>query len=258
MVATCTHSCMRPLRRSRRTLRSRKEEWGRVFGVGINFSFCRRADTRTSPKLKFIPTRIPSDPISSGTTVNVRLSGPRTTTSGSGCPITASVNWRVSMSTPVAGSPLNETIRSCGRTPARAAGLPVRHVHHRHGAIRLEPVVALQAGRQRDIVSADTDEAAPDASLAQQCDHHHFGGVDRYREADALHAKDGCRIDADHLAGARDERASGIARIERGVRLDQCSIKRPVRDRRARPTALITPAVTVCWKPNGLPMAIAT
>ena len=36
------------------------------------------------------------------------------------------------------------------------------------------------------------------------------------------------------------------------------SINRPDRDRSDRPSALTTPAVTECWKPYGLPMAIAT
>ena len=36
------------------------------------------------------------------------------------------------------------------------------------------------------------------------------------------------------------------------------SISLPVRDRILRPNALTTPAVTVCWNPKGLPIAIAT
>ena len=34
-----------------------------------------------------------------------------------------------------------------------------------------------------------------------------------------------------------------------------CSISRPVRERSERPSALTTPAVTVCWNPYGLPIA---
>src|SRR5205823_4305302 len=33
-----------------------------------------------------------------------------------------------------------------------------------------------------------------------------------------------------------------------------CSIRRPERDRKDRPSALTTPAVTVCWKPYGFPI----
>ena len=36
------------------------------------------------------------------------------------------------------------------------------------------------------------------------------------------------------------------------------SISRPDRARSERPSALTTPAVTVCWKPNGLPIAMAS
>ena len=36
------------------------------------------------------------------------------------------------------------------------------------------------------------------------------------------------------------------------------SIRRPLYARRLRPSALTTPAVTVCWKPYGLPIAIAS
>ncbi len=36
------------------------------------------------------------------------------------------------------------------------------------------------------------------------------------------------------------------------------SMSRPERARKVRPSALTTPAVTVAWKPNGLPMAITS
>ena len=37
-----------------------------------------------------------------------------------------------------------------------------------------------------------------------------------------------------------------------------CSISRPDRERSERPSALTTPAVTVCWNPYGLPIAMTT
>ncbi len=44
--------------------------------------------------------------------------------------------------------------------------------------------------------------------------------VDRRRETDGLRAGDDRRIDADHLARRVDERASGVAGIQRGIGLD--------------------------------------
>ena len=64
-----------------------------------------------------------------------------------------------------------------------------------------------------------------------------------------------CGVDADHLPLGILQRPARVAGIQRCVRLITPSIKRPERSAR-RSSALTTPAVTVCWKPSGLPMAI--
>jgi len=56
----------------------------------------------------------------------------------------------------------------------------------------------------------------------------------------------------------RDQRVRPSCRIQRRVGLITSSIVRPDRAWSDRPSRWTTPAVTVCWKPNGLPMADGT
>ena len=62
------------------------------------------------------------------------------------------------------------------------------------------------------------------------------------------HRNDG-RVDADYLAGGRDQRPTGIAGLSAASVCTTSSIGRPVRPRSERFSALTTPAVTVDWKP---------
>jgi len=61
---------------------------------------------------------------------------------------------------------------------------------------------------------------------------------------------------ADYFAARVHEGAAGIPRIERGIRLQHVVDQTPSLGAQLRPSALTTPAVTVCWKPYGLPIAI--
>jgi hypothetical protein len=75
-----------------------------------------------------------------------------------------------------------------------------------------------------------------------------------------LGAADDRRRDADHTAGAVDQRAATVAGIERGIGLDNVldQAARHAAQRAAqgvRRRALITPVVTVAWSPSGLPIA---
>ena len=67
-------------------------------------------------------------------------------------------------------------------------------------------------------------------------------------------AADDRGVDADQLAAQVDQRAAGVAGVDRRVGLDELLVAR--RRRRAeRPTALTMPEVTVWPTPNGLPIA---
>ena len=60
-------------------------------------------------------------------------------------------------------------------------------------------------------------------------------------------------VDADDLAREVEQRAAGVAGIDRGVGLDEVVVGR--RAPMLRPLALTMPAVTVCSRPKGLPIA---
>ena len=71
--------------------------------------------------------------------------------------------------------------------------------------------------------------------------------VARHGEADALIAAalaEDAGVDADQLAARVDQRAAGVARVDRGVGLDEVFVGREP-PFRLRPVALTMPAVTV-------------
>ncbi len=74
-------------------------------------------------------------------------------------------------------------------------------------------------------------------------------------KADALRAHDDRGVDADDLAMRGDKRSARIAGIECGIGLDHVLDQSAACDRSERPSAEITPAVTVDSKPSGLPIA---
>ena len=73
------------------------------------------------------------------------------------------------------------------------------------------------------------------------------GHIDIDGEAQSLRPANDGRIDPDHFAVGIDERAAGIAGIERGVGLRTFSITWPVEVRKVLPTPLSTPVETECW-----------
>ena len=77
-----------------------------------------------------------------------------------------------------------------------------------------------EAPRDRRGLRGDADEGAAHAAVADQFAEDEARGVAGDGEADALRAGDDRGVDADDLAARRDQRAAGIAGIERGVGLD--------------------------------------
>ena len=88
------------------------------------------------------------------------------------------------------------------------------------GRLGRQAEVAHDAGQQRHGLAGDPDVAAAHAAIADQPRRDELGGVDGDREADALGGLDDGGVDADHLAARVDQRATGVARVERGVGLN--------------------------------------
>src|SRR5262245_12292565 len=85
----------------------------------------------------------------------------------------------------------------------------------------------------RGLLRRYADEGPPDTAVADEFAEHEIRRIGGDRETDALRAEDHGRFDADDLAARGDERAAGIARIERGVGLDHV-IDQPARARPQR------------------------
>ena len=83
-----------------------------------------------------------------------------------------------------------------------------------------EIVEADDAAVDRDGLGGDADEAAANASVAEEAAGNEFGRVDADSETDTLRGKNGGGVDADDAAGGIDERATGVARVEGGVGLN--------------------------------------
>jgi hypothetical protein len=74
-------------------------------------------------------------------------------------------------------------------------------------------------------------------------------GVDGGGEADALRAWDDRGRDADRPPRELTSGPPELPGLSAASVCSTSSIRRPVCERRLRPSALTTPAVTVCWKP---------
>src|SRR5262249_17387564 len=90
-----------------------------------------------------------------------------------------------------------------------------------------------------DLLDLDTEPAAHDLALLADLGHDLLGDVDGHGEADAGGLRDALghdpRVDADDLAAGVDERPTGVARVDGGVRLDHVD-RSPWRAEGQRPT----------------------
>ena len=94
-------------------------------------------------------------------------------------------------------------------------------------------VGARQRARDRRLLAGHADVAAADAAVAHQARRDEPDGIAGNREADALRRQDHRGVDADDLAGRRDERPAGVAGVERRVGLDDV-VHQPSRSRAQR------------------------
>ncbi len=70
-----------------------------------------------------------------------------------------------------------------------------------------------------NVLHRDADVAAPDLAVAHQQHGDELRGVDPDREANPLRPREGRGVDADDASASVDERAAGVARVQRRVRL---------------------------------------
>src|SRR4029077_15731066 len=108
---------------------------------------------------------------------------------------------------------------------SRAGG---RHRNDQHAAGSAQLVMAHQPAVQRHVLAADPDVAAPDFAFFNQPARNEFRRVDADGEADPLGGKNHGGIDADDLTSGVDQRAAGVAGVQRGVGLDDV-INQPAR-----------------------------
>src|SRR5439155_25562430 len=97
-----------------------------------------------------------------------------------------------------------------------------------------ESVRAHREPRQRNVLPADTDARAAHVPERDQLSHDELHRVDGYGEADPLRGENHRRVDADDLPPRIEQRATRVAGIERGVRLDDV-VDQAARDGPERP-----------------------
>src|SRR5436309_712905 len=96
-------------------------------------------------------------------------------------------------------------------------------------------IEAHDAARERHVLSRQTNVAAADLTIADQTAGDELRRINRSGKTDSLRGQDHRRIDADDFSSRINERATGITRIESGVRLNHI-VHQPTRLRAQRAT----------------------
>ena len=112
-----------------------------------------------------------------------------------------------------------------------------------------------------DRLHGDAELRTPHATVCDQLVHDRPRHVrrDRKSQTDAsTRRRHDLRVDPDQLPLQIDQRAAGVALIDRRVRLDEVLVASRSPDPVVRPFALMMPDVTVCPRPSGLPTARTT
>src|SRR5581483_11526746 len=102
------------------------------------------------------------------------------------------------------------TSPSCkpARRAARLDGL------HLDAALDRQAMETHQAARQRDVLTADAEVAAPYFAILHQPSGDELGRVYGGREAECLRGRNDRRLDPDDLATRRDQRPAGVAGVQ--------------------------------------------
>ena len=118
-----------------------------------------------------------------------------------------------------------------------------------------EPLGELRVER----LGGDADVGVVDLAVVAQLVDRALGEVDRDREADPLVAAGGgldLLVDPDHLARGVEQRAAGVAGVDRGVGLDRAvDLEARSATRSSGRSAETTPTESDWCSPNGLPIA---
>ncbi len=122
---------------------------------------------------------------------------------------------------PATALPAKLTITSRGRVPAAAAAPSFSTCTTPTPRSTCQAERARDASGQRHVLPRQPQHAPPHATLAQQRRDDVPCGVDRDREADALHAENGRGVDPDDRSPAADERSTRVAGVERRIGLNQ-------------------------------------
>src|SRR6267378_2477825 len=93
------------------------------------------------------------------------------------------------------------------------------HRFHPHGMGILELEVPRDAPGERQVRARDAEISAPHPAVAEKLHDHPLHAVDRRGKADSLRTRNDRRVHADYFAARVHERAAGIPRVERGIRL---------------------------------------
>ena len=106
--------------------------------------------------------------------------------------------------------------------PGRGAGAVRRHGHH-DSAVPDGVTQPRRHGRDQ-VLRLDADVGIGDAAGGDQLQHRPPRGVDRHREPDAVggtRVAANLRVDADHPALRVEQRPTGVAVVDRRIRLDR-------------------------------------
>src|SRR5947209_8218603 len=162
------------------------------------------------------PSPPPSYPRASGT-LTLYWYGPRPTDRRTSRAPRSSMIFRRNSPMERSGAPARPSRRSPVWTPMRAAGLPGRT----RRTSRASPFSATPRPRR---LQARSSAWAAHLAVGDQVAHHAPRAVDGNGKPDALRLAVDRRVDADELAADVEERATGVARVDRGVGLDEVGV----------------------------------
>src|SRR5262249_36770406 len=103
------------------------------------------------------------------------------------------------------------------RRDRRAVGLERNDENSR---CLVEPMESCHAAQERHVLTGDAKVTASNPSITEERRKNRDDGADRHREAESLPSRNDCRVYPAERTITCDQRSTGIAWIERGIRLD--------------------------------------
>src|SRR5215471_4344208 len=109
-------------------------------------------------------------------------------------------------------------------TPGRTVLL---HADDKDSSTDLEVVATHQKPVNRRVLTCNAEITPPDFSVFNQAARHKLRGVDGRRKANSLRRKNDCRIDANHFTVRRNQRPTGVSRVQSSICLNDVVNKAP-------------------------------